>query len=156
MTMYHDFEDLRDNCPSEIKADIALDFLHDDADRLEAFWPRTADGEFRLSLVQRVSDFFEREVRRRGGDLVPEDGFAIEILVDSYHDPEMGYSLYLELHAYCGTEDIGDLAWSVFEDDALEAEFRKVLPGQVGDLLARLAPDSGVTCRAEVTEVEEL
>ena len=107
--MYRDFEDLRDNCPAEIKADIAIDFNHSDAAALEAFWPSTEDGEFRLSLVQRVSDFFEHEVRRRGGDLVPEDGFAIEILVDSYHDPEMGYSMYLEAHAYCGTEKIGDL-----------------------------------------------
>jgi hypothetical protein len=154
--MYRDFEDLRDNCPAEIQADIAVDFSHPDPAALEAFWPSTEDGEFRLSLVQRVSDFFEHEVRRRGGDLVPEDGFAIEILVDSYHDPDMGYSLYLELHAYCGTEPIGDLAWDVFDDDGLEAEFRKVMPGRIADLLGRLAPGSGVTCQVEVSEVEEL
>ena len=154
--MYHDFEDLRDNCPAEIKAEVAVDFLHDEPKKLHEFWPKTEDGEFRLSLVQRVTDFWEREVRERGAGKVPDDGFAIEILVDSYQDPEMGYSMYLELHAYCGTEGIGDLAWTVFEDDALEAEFRRVLPGQLADLLGRLSPGSGVTCQVEVTEVEEL
>lgn len=154
--MYKDFEDLRDNCPAEIKADIAIDFNHEDPDQLLAFWSSTEDGEFRLSLVQRVTDFWEREVRTRGGDTVGDDQFAIEILVDSFHDPEMGYSMYLELHAYCGTEDIGELAWTVFEDDALEAEFRKVLPGRIADILGRLFPRSGVTCEVEVTEVEEL
>lgn len=154
--MYRDFEDLRDNCPAEIKADIAIDFNHPDPDRLAAFWPVTEDGEFRLSLTQRVSDFWENEVRRRGGDKIPEDGFAIEILVDSYGDPEMGYSLYLELHAYCGAEFIGELAWDVFDDDDLEKEFGRTLPERIADLLARLAPGSGVTCTAEVNEVEEL
>jgi len=154
--MYRDFEDLRDNCPAEIKADIAIDFNHEDPEKLQEFWPVTGDGEFRLSLVQRVSDFWEREVRGRGGALVPEDGFAIEILVDSYHDREMGYSLYLELHAYCGSEEIGEMAWSVLSDDELEAEFRRVLPGRIADLLGRLAPGSGVTCEVEVSEVQEL
>lgn len=152
--MYKDFDDLRDNCPAEIRADIAIDFKHDDPRKLDEFWPSTEDGEFRLSLVQRVSDFWEREVRSRAE--IPEDGFAIEILVDSYHDTEMGYSLYLELHAYCGTEAIGDLAWTVFEDDELEAEFRKVLPGRLADLMGRLFPGSGVVCELEVNEVEEL
>ncbi len=154
--MYKDFEDLRDNCPAEIKAEVAIDFKHDNLDRLQKFWPSTEDGEFRLSLVQRVSDFWEREVRSRSGSEVPDDGFAIEILVDSYHDTDMGYSMYLELHAYCGTVGIGDLAWTVFADDELEAEFRRVLPGRVADLLGRLAPGSGVTCEVEVSEVEEL
>jgi len=154
--MYKDFEDLRDNCPAEIKAEIAVDFTHPDPAQLAEFWPRTEDGEFRLSLVQRVSDFWEREIRQRGGNSVPDDGFAIEILVDSYHDQEMGYSLYLELHAYCGTLGIGDLAWKVFENDELEAEFGKVLPGQVADLIGRLFPGSGVSCSLEVHEVEEL
>jgi hypothetical protein len=154
--MYKDFDDLRDNCPAEIKAEVAVDFNHDDPERLKEFWPSTEDGEFRLSLVQRVSDFWEREVRAKGGDRVPDDAFAIEIQVDSYHDSEMGYSMYLELHAYCGTEGIGDLAWSVFADDDVEAEFRRVLPGRAADLLGRLFPGSGVTCTVEVTEVEEL
>jgi hypothetical protein len=154
--MYQDFEDLRDNCPAEIKAEIAIDFHHPDPDSLAAFWPATEDGEFRLSLVQRVSDFWESEVRDRGGTAVPDDAFAIEILLDSYNDPEMGYSIYLELHAYCGTEGIGDLAWQVLESDALEARFRKEMPSRIADLLGRLAPGSGVTCTLEVNEVEEL
>ena len=154
--MYKDFEDLRDNCPAGVKADIAIDFIHNEPSRLQKFWPKPEDGEFRLSLVQRVSDFWEQEVRKRGGEKVPEDGFAIDIQVDSYQDTEMGYSMYLELQAYCGTEEIGELAWAVFADDDLEAEFRKVLPGRIADLLGRLAPGSGVTCEIEVTEVEEL
>lgn len=154
--MYKDFEDLRDNCPAEIKAEIAMDFHHDNPAKLAEFWPNIEDGEFRLSLVQRVSDFWEHQVRQKGGDRVGDDSFAIEILVDSYHDEEMGYSMYLELHAYCGTNGIGDLAWHVFEDDNLEAEFRKVLPGRVEDLMGRLFPGSGVTCTFEVNEVEEL
>ena len=44
--MYRDFEDLRDNCPAQIKADIAIDFHHDDPAALAAFWPVTEDGEF--------------------------------------------------------------------------------------------------------------
>ena len=154
--MYQDFEDLRDNCPAEIKAEIAIDYHHADPKALADFWPRTEDGEFRLSLIQRVSDFWEHQVRSRGGDLVPDDGFAIEILLDSYHDEEMGYSMYLELHAYCGTEKIGDLAWDVFESDDLEAEFRKTMAGRLEDLLGRHFPGSGVTCTLEVNEVEEL
>jgi len=154
--MYEDFEDLRDNCPSRIKAQVAIDFHHPEQQKLQEFWPQTTDGEFRLSLVQRVSDFFEREVRQRGGDLVPEDGFAIEILLDSYQDEDMGHSLYLEMHAYCGTDNIGDLAWQVLADDDLEKEFSKVIPGRIADLLGRLAPGSGITCTAEVNEVEEL
>ena len=158
--MYRDFEDLRDNCPAEIKADIAIDFHHEDPEALAAFWPVTEDGEFRLSLVQRVSDFWEGEVRTRAADRtgkeIPEDCLAMEILVDSYHDREMGHSMYLELHAYCGTEAIGDLAWQVFADDPLEARFRKEMPPRIADLLGRHAPGSGVTCALEVNEVEEL
>jgi hypothetical protein len=154
--MYQDFEDLRDNCPAEIKADIAIDYHHDDPAALAEFWPGTEDGEFRLSLVQRVTDFWEREVRTRGGDLVPDDGFAIEILLDSYGDQEMGYSMYLELHAYCGTEEIGELAWQVFEDDDLEVTFGKVLADRLADLLGRHFPGSGVSVTLEVNEVEEL
>ncbi len=154
--MYRDFEDLRDNCPVEIKVDIALDFNHDDPDQLAAFWPSTRDGEFRLYLTQRVSDFWERAVRSRGGDRVPEDCLAMIILVDSYQDPDMGHSLYLELHAYCGTEEVGELTWDTFDDGALEAEFMKVLPGQVGDLVARMAPVRGLRCEIEISEVAEL
>ncbi len=154
--MYRDFEDLRDNCPVEIKADIALDFYHEDPEKLAAFWPFTTDGEFRLYLTQRVSDFWERAVRSRGGDKVPEDCLAMNILVDSYQDQDMGHSLYLELHAYCGTEEIGELTWDTFDDEALEAEFMKVLPGQVDDLVARMAPVRGLRCEIEISEVAEL
>ena len=76
--------------------------------------------------------------------------------MDSYHDPDMGHSMYLELHAYCGTEGIGDLAWKVFEDDTREARFRKAMPPLIADLLGRLAPGSGVRVTLEVHEVEEL
>ena len=153
--MYQDFEDLRDNCPAELKADIAVDFKHADAEKLAELWPATGDGEFRLSLTQTVSDFWEREVRERGGD-VPEDGFAIEIIVDSYLDRDMGASLFLELHAYCGTEGIGDLAWGVFEDDQLERRFAADMAKKIPAILERTAPGAGVTCEVEVTEVAEL
>ena len=56
--------------------------LHDDQDHLDAVWPSTGDGEFRLALVQAVTDFWEKAVREEGAGSVPVDGFAIEILVD--------------------------------------------------------------------------
>jgi len=154
--MYEDFEDLRDNCPAEIKADIAIDIEHDDPVRLAEIWPTTEDGEFRLYLNGAVSEFWENEVRSRGGNAVPDDGFAIEIVIDSFTDREMGSTLYLELHAYCGTEGIGDLAWKVFEDDQLERRFAAVMANKVPELLADAADASGVGCVVEVTEVEEL
>jgi hypothetical protein len=153
--MYQDFEDLRDNCQAELKADIAVDFKHADPDKLAEVWPSTGDGEFRLSLTQTVSDFWEREVRERGKD-VPEDGFAIEIIVDSYLDEDMGASLFLELHAYCGTKGIGDLAWGVFEDDALERVFAAEMAKKIPAILERTSPGAGVTVEVEVTEVSEL
>lgn len=153
--MYQDFDDLRDNCPFELKADIAVDFKHPDPDKLAEVWPATGDGEFRLSLTQAVSDFWEREVRERGLD-VPEDGFASEIIVDSYLDKDMGASLFLELHAYCGTDGIGDLAWGVFADDRLERVFAKEMEQKIPAILERTAPGAGLTVEVEVTEVAEL
>jgi len=152
--MYEDFEDLRDNCPVEIKADIAIDLEHDDLARLEVVWPLTTEGEFRLYLNQAISNFWENEVRSRGGQTVPEDCFAIDIVVDSYTDPDMGSSLYLELHAYCGTDGVGDLAWQVFADDELERRFAKAMAPRVLELLGPEA--AGVACDLEVTEVAEL
>ena len=154
--MYKDFEDLRDNCPAEIKADIAIDYHHSDPARLDKIWAVTGDGEFRLSLVQKVTDFWEGAVRARGGDLVPEDGLAIEVLVDSYKDREMGYSMYLELHAYCGTEGIGDLCWSVFDGEKLAVDFEKHLAEEVPALLQNWIPESGLRCEVELTEICEL
>jgi len=153
--MYEDFEDLRDNCPAEIKADIAIDIEHDDAARLSEIWPATQNGEFRLYLNGAVSEFWENEVRNHGAD-VPDDCFAIEILIDTFTDPEMGSTLYLELHAYCGTEGVGDLAWTVFEDDKLERKFAKELEAKVPGLLAEVVAAEGARCVVEVTEVEEL
>jgi hypothetical protein len=154
--MYEDFEDLRDNCPAEIKAAIAIDFLHDDQDPLDALWPITADGEFRLALNQAVTDFWENAVRDKGAGSVPVDGFAIEILLDSYTDPDMGSSLYLELHAYCGTEGIGDLCWKVFDDEDRAVEFEKTFTGRMAEIFGKWAPGSGVRCEVELSEVEEL
>ncbi len=154
--MYRDFEDLRDNCPVEIKADIALDFHHADPAKLTEFWPLTTDGEFRLYLTQRVTDFWERAVRARGGERVPEDCLAMVILVDSYQDIDMGHSLYLELHAYCGTEAVGELTWDTFDEPSLEEEFMKVLPLKVADLVAQMAPAPGISCEVEISEVAEL
>ena len=155
--MYEDFEDLRDNCPAEIKAEIAIDLEHDDLNRLDEVWPTTTDGEFRLYLNSAVSNFWENEVRTRGGQSVPEDGFAIEIIVDTFTDPEMGSTLYLELHAYCGTEGIGELAWSVFEDDKLERSFAEAMAVKVVELLGNTGLDvDGIRCEVEVTEVEEV
>ncbi|MBK9470727.1 MAG: hypothetical protein IPO18_00365 [bacterium] len=34
--MYRDFEDLRDNCPVSLRADIAIDLIHDNP----TAWPR--------------------------------------------------------------------------------------------------------------------
>ncbi len=154
--MYEDFEDLRDNCPAEIKALIAIDLMHDDQAKLDEVWQLTADGEFRLALNQAVTDFWENAVRDKGGDSVPVDGLAIEILLDSFTDPDMGSSLYLELHAYCGTEGIGELCWKVFDDEARAVAFEKEFSVKVMEILARWAPDSGVRCDVELNEVEEL
>jgi hypothetical protein len=154
--MYEDFEDLRDNCPARIRALIAVDFSHDDPERLDAVWPATADDEFRLYLTGAVRDFWEHEVRTRGGAAVPDDGFAIEIGVDSYTDRDMGSSLYLELVAYCGTEGIGDLAWKVFDDDPLERRFAARMAGEVVRLLGEVTDAGGIRAEVEVTEVEEL
>ncbi len=154
--MYEDFEDLRDNCPARIKAAIAIDFLHDDQNQLDALWPVTGDGEFRLALNQAVTDFWENAVRGKGAGSVPVDGFAIEILLDSYSDPDMGSSLYLELHAYCGTEGIGELCWKVFDDEDRAVEFETTFAARVPEILAKWVPDSGVRCEVELTEVEEM
>lgn len=154
--MYKDFEDLRDNCPAEIQADIAIDWHHKESERLDEIWSATGDGEFRLALIQKVTDFWEGAVRAKGGDRVPEDGLAMEILIDSYNDPEMGYSMYLELHAYCGTEGIGDLCWSTFDNDKLTAEFENKLVGELPDLIANWVESDGLRCEVEVTEICEL
>ena len=154
--MYKDFDDLRDNCPAEIQADIALDFHHTDPERLEEIWSVTGDGEFRLSLVQKVTDFWEKTIRAKSGDSIPEDGLAIEIVIDSYNDPEMGYSMYLELHAYCGTEKIGDLCWSTFDDEKLTMEFENQIVNEVPALIDKWVPSSDLRCEVEVTEICEL
>lgn len=154
--MYRDFEDLRDNCPAEIRADIAVDFDHPDPDQLREVWPAVSDGEFRLALTQAFADFWEHEVRDAGRDQVPEDGFACEMIVDTYRDDEMGSTLLIELHAYCGTEEVGELAWSVFEDDALERRFAAEMEETIPALLEQASPGAGVTCAVEVTEVAEM
>ena len=146
--MYEDFEDLRDNCPAEIEANIAVDFLHDDLEHLANVWPATGDGEFRLALIQAVTDYWEGAVRDKGGETVPVDGFAIEILIDSFSDPDMGSSLYLELHAYCGTEEIGEICWSVFDDEPLAVAFEKTLTAAVPELLDKTAPGAGCGVRS--------
>lgn len=155
MATYEDFEDLRDNCPVEIQADIAIDLEHADPARLEEIWQATSDGGFRLSLTQRVSDFWEDEVRTRGRD-VPDDHFAIEIVVDSFADRDMGHTLYLELHAYCGSEGVGELCWSVLDDDPLERRFAAEASEQVTQLLADHGDTDGLGCAVEVNEVAEL
>ncbi len=155
MATYQDFDDLRDNCPSEVQADIAIDFLHDDPERLAAIWPVTEDGGFRLSLTQRISDFWESEVREKGRD-VPDDHFAIEVIVDSYADQDMGHSLYLELHAYCGSEGVGDLCWGVFEDDPLERRFAAAMEKAIPRLVGEHTDAVGLACSVEVTEVAEV
>ncbi len=153
--MYRDFEDLRDNCPVRIDANIAIDLLHDELDRLSAVWPVTGDGEFRLYLTGEVAGFWEDAVRGQGGDAVPEDGFAIDIEVDSYHDPEMGFSLYLDLHAYCGSEQIGEICWNVFDDEKQEQAFIAAARGKTLALLGEKADTTGLHCEVEVTEVAE-
>jgi hypothetical protein len=154
--MYKDFEDLRDNCPVEIKAEIAIDFLHDDAERLAVAFESTSDGEFRLSLNQAIADFWEQALREKMGDGFPENAFAIIILFDSYKDPEMGYSLFLELHAYCGTEDMGDKTWALFDDAAMEQEYEKLVAEKAPEFLFRIARVPGMGCTTEIMEIEEL
>jgi hypothetical protein len=154
--MYEDFEELRDNCPAEIMATVAIDFLHDDQGQLDTLWPAIGDGEFRLALNQAVTDFWEKAVRDQGAGSIPVDGFAIEIQIDSFTDPVMGSSLYLELHAYCGTEGIGEICWKVFDDEDRAVVFEKEFASRVPEILAKWAPDSGVRCEVELTEVEEM
>jgi hypothetical protein len=155
---YKDFEDLRDRCPAEIKAEIAVDFGHDDPARLDALWPTTTDGGFRLSLTSMVAEYWEGAVRaaaETAGRPVADDHFAIEIEVDSYADPEMGHTLLLDLRAYCGTERVGELCWDTFDTAALETQFCRDLPARI---VARLAEDTdtvGLRCEVEITEVAE-
>jgi hypothetical protein len=156
---YKDFDDLRDNCPAEIQADIAIDLLHDDADRLAAVWPATHDGGFRLALTQAAADYWEAAVKAAAatvGRSLPEDHFAVEILVDSYADPDMGHTVLLELHAYCGTEQVGELCWDVFDDAAVETRFCKGFPERVLALLAEHTDTAGLGCDVELTEVAEV
>ncbi len=153
--MFKDFDDLRDNCPSEIVASIAIDLLHDDPKKLAKIWPVTQDGEFRLYLTGEVGGFWEEAVRTRGKGAIPENAFAVEIEVDSFNDPDMGFSLYLDLHAYCGTEEIGETCWNTFDDEALEQDFVKAARTKVLELLAERTDTKGLHCEVEVTEVEE-
>lgn len=156
---YKDFDDLRDNCEAEIQADFAIDLLHDRQERLDEVWPATHDGGFRLTLTQAVADYWEEAVKAAAvasGRGLPEDHFAIEILVDSYADPDMGHSVLLELHAYCGTEALGETCWNVFDDAALETKFCKSFPEKVLAMLAEQADTSGLTCEVELTEVAEV
>ena len=147
--MFRDFEDLRDNCPVSLRADIAIDLIHDNPHRLAEAWPATADGGFRLALTDAVTRFWEDEVRQRAGGKLPDDALAIEIMVDSYTDPDMGSSLYLELHAYCGTEGVGDHCWRVFDDDDLERRFGAEMGTRVVELLEAVSPAHGRRCIVE-------
>ena len=152
--MYEDFDDLRDNCPVEFEMDIAIDLNHDDPDQLESIWRVAGDGEFRLALTQQVTDFWEGAVRERGD--VAIDLLAMEVLLDSYEDEEMGHSLYLEMHAYCGTDDVGELCWSVLEDDAMAQRFEKTAPAKILELLGRWVDVDDLHCGVEVDEIREI
>jgi uncharacterized protein with NAD-binding domain and iron-sulfur cluster len=68
----------------------------------------------------------------------------------------MGSTLYLELHAYCGTEEIGELCWEVFDDEARAVAFEKELAARVPQLLEKFAPGAGLRCEVELNEIEEL
>lgn len=152
--MYEDFDDLRENCPVEYVMEIAVDLHLADADRLAAVWEVTGDGEFRIGLTQLVTDFWEGAVRAR--EDVEIDLLAAEVLLDSYHDDDMGHSLYLEMHVYCGTEQVGDLCWSVLEDEGEAVKFEKSAPARIVDLLDRRADTQGLRCTVEVNEIREL
>ncbi len=155
MTTYRDFDDLRDNCPAAFRAEIAIDLSHSDPQRLADIWATTGDGEFRLALTGAAADFWEKEVRARGTD-IPVDHFAMELVVDSYADRDMGHTLYLEAGAYCGSEDVGKICWSVLEDDELERAFATFMVAKAAEILGRHVAVAGLTCQVEVTEVEEL
>ncbi len=152
--MYEDFDDLRENCPVEYQVEIAVDLLHVDADRLDEVWKVTADGEFRIALTQQITDFWEGAVRERGD--VAIDLLAMEILLDSYQDREMGHSLYLEMHAYCGTDGVGDLCWSVLADETLTVRFEKEAAPKFIELLGRWTSTEGLHSNVEVEEIREL
>lgn len=156
---FKDFDDLREHRAAELQADLAVDLGHPDPERLAAVWQAAGDGEFRLALTRAAADYWEAALQafaRRAGAAVPEDHFAIEILLDSYADPDMGHTLLLELHAYCGSERLGDLCWEVFDDAALETRFCKEFPARVTELLAARTDTAGLVCEVEVTEVAEL
>lgn len=155
MTTYRDFDDLRDNAPAAYRAEIAIDLAHDDAARLEELWAATMEGEFRLGLTGAAGRFWERELRLRHED-IPDDHFSVEVVVDSYADPEMGHSLYLDATAYCGTEEVGEQCWDMLEDDDLERQFATYLAKRVGEIINPLADATGMRCEVEVAEVSEL
>lgn len=155
MTTYRDFEDLRDNAPAAYRLEIAVDVEHDDPERLAELWSATAEGEFRLTLTGAAGRFWERELRLRHED-VPDDHFSVEVVVDSYADPEMGHSMYLEATAYCGSETVGEQCWDMLEDDELERQFSQHLSKRVGELIGPFADAAGLRCEVEVVEVAEL
>jgi hypothetical protein len=155
MTTYRDFEDLRDNCPDAYRAEIAVDLDHPDPSVLNDLWAATIDGEFRLALTGAISRFWEDEVRGAGSD-IPEDHFAMELNVDSYADPEMGHTLYLDGVAYCGSEEVGEVCWEVLSDDTRERRFAAFLVERVEELLAGEPAVEDLVCTVEVSEVAQL
>lgn len=155
MTTYRDFDDLRDNAPAAYRAEIAIDLAHADSGRLAELWAATTDGEFRLLLTGAAGRFWERNLRLREPD-VGEDQFAVQVVVDSYADPEMGHTIYLDAVAYCGSEQVGSLCWDMLEDDDLERDFAAHLVKRVAEFISPLADPAGLDCQVEVTEVSEL
>jgi len=155
MTTYRDFEDLRDNAPAAYKAEIAIDLGHADKERLSELWAATTDGEFRLTLTGAAGRFWERNLRLRESD-IPEDHFAVEVVVDSYADPEMGHTIYLDAVAYCGSEEVGEQCWEMLADDDLERDFAAHLIKRVKEFISPHADPTGLECQVEVVEVSEL
>ncbi len=121
------FDELKADYAGMLTLTVALDFNHDEAAAMASFWPLTKSEEFRLPLLRTACGFWENEVRSALGEGTSEYWFAIEGVVDSYDDPELGYSLFLELSAYCASDGIGETAWTVLDDDPHEKRFVELL-----------------------------
>ncbi len=150
----HNFDDLQSQFATLLKITLAID-ISGDPEAMATFWPQTKSDQFRLPLLRTACDFWEREVRRSLGEQEPEYWFGIEGIFDSYSDPELGYSIYIELYAYCATKQIGDTAWDLFDNQELEDKCLALMLETTRRQGKIIQPQSDLVFEAEITEISE-
>lgn len=153
--MYRDFEDLRDNCPVSLRADIAIDLIHDNPHRLAEAWPATADGGFRLALTDAVTRFWEgtRCASGRAASCPttpwPSRSWSIRTLTRTWARrctwncmPTAAPRAWATSAGGCSTT-------------TSERRFGAEMGTRVVELLEAVSPGHGLRCIVEVNEVEE-